>query len=446
MGKNLASIDIKKPNQQVWAIAGPAIIANSSAPIVGLVDTWAIGHLPKAEYLAAIAVGSTIFTYIFWAFGFLRMGTTGHAAQAYGRNDKNSLRQLIVRSTTTGLIIAAIIIVLQSVVFEIGVQALAPPSTIIKPLTNYYDIRIWSAPFTLFLYTANGFLIGTSNAKIALILQLILNFANMSLNLIFVIGLDMGVSGVALGTLLAEVLTAIIALIIILKHLGYNQLITISAQKSMWKLATFKPLMSTNFYLMVRTLLLITALSLVTREAGKLGESQLAASQILSTFFMLISLGLDGFAYSAEALAGASYGAKNKPAFELWVRLGFYWAIATAILYSLGFWLFGANIINILTDIPSIRLEAFEALLAIIIMPVAAVWCFQFDGIYIGATASKAMMITMAIAFMAFVSLYQSLTNAYGLMGLWISLASFMLVRGIGQAVYYPRLKITLQP
>jgi MATE family multidrug resistance protein len=430
----------------VWAIAGPAIIANSSAPIVGLVDTWAIGHLPKAEYLAAIAVGSTIFTYIFWAFGFLRMGTTGHAAQAHGRSDQNSLRQLVIRSTATGLIIAALILVLQGVIFDIGLLALAPPSTVIQPLTDYYDFRIWSAPFTLFLYTANGFLIGTSKAKTALILQLILNVANMALNLVFVIGLDMGVSGVALGTLLAEIITASAALIIILKHLGYSQLVTVSLQKTMWKLEAFIPLMSTNFYLMVRTLLLITALSLVTREAGHLGENQLAASQILSTFFMLISLGLDGFAYLAEALAGAAYGAKNRSAFELWVRIGFYWAIATALLYTLVFWLFGSYIINILTDIPSIRLEAYEALLAIIIMPVAAVWCFQFDGVYIGATASKAMMVTMAVAFITFIFLYQPLTNVYGLTGLWSGLAVFMLVRGISQAIYYPRLKAGLKP
>jgi MATE family multidrug resistance protein len=431
----------QNPHKQIWAIAGPAIIANSSAPIVGLVDTWAIGHLPKAEYLAAIAVGSTIFTYIFWAFGFLRMGTTGHAAQAYGRSDIAQLAQLLIRSAFIGGLISLVLLLLQTFIFSLAITALVPPANVIEPLSDYYDIRIWAAPFTLFLYTANGFLIGTSKAKTVLGLQLLLNVNNMCLNLVFVIGLNLGVAGIALGTLIAEGVTTVAALYLILKQINHQTLISAFKDRLLWQARAFKPLLSTNFYLMIRTLLLISALSILTRQAGQLGESALAASQILSTFFMLISLGLDGFAYSAEALAGAAYGAKNRKAFEVWVKFGFYWAGLAAIFYSIAFYLFGAHIINILTNIDTIKFAANQAITAIIILPIASVWCFQYDGIYIGATASKAMMVTMIIAFFVFAAIILPLSDTYGLKGIWFALGVFMFARGMGQAVYYPRLK-----
>jgi MATE family multidrug resistance protein len=433
---------VKNPNRQIWAIAGPAIIANSSAPIVGLVDTWAIGHLPKAEYLAAIAVGSTVFTYIFWAFGFLRMGTTGHTAQAYGQKNKSRLAQLLVRSSFIGLVISGLILILQTFILNSALQILSPPQSTLASLTAYFNTRIWAAPFTLFLYTANGFLIGVSRAKSVLVLQLILNTCNMFLNLIFVIGLEMGVMGVALGTLIAEIIAALIAFWLITKQIDSKSLLKQIKSNITWKINAFKSLIGTNFYLLIRTLLLMTALSLLTREAAKLGESALAASQILSTFFMLISLGLDGFAYSAEALVGAAYGAKNKPAFETWVKYGFYWAILAAITYSFAFWFFGPIIINTLTNIQAIKTQAYQAFSAIIILPVAAVWCFQFDGIYIGATASKAMMVTMALAFFIFLIILGPLSTLYGLKGIWFAAAIFMLARGAGQALYYPKLKV----
>ncbi|UTW55502.1 MATE family efflux transporter [Kordiimonas sp. SCSIO 12610] len=433
--------DTANPHKKIWQIAGPAIVANSTAPIVGLVDTWAIGHLPKAEYLAAIAIGSTIFTYIFWAFGFLRMGTTGHAAQAYGQKNKNLLAQLFIRSSIIGLVIAIVLLLFQPLILKAALWALHPPETVHISVTAYYDIRIWAAPFTLFLYTANGFLIGVSKAKSVLVLQLVLNISNMCLNLIFVIGLKMDVAGVALGTLIAEAITASIALGLIVKHINFKSLSKPISSKLIWNYNAFKALMSTNFYLMIRTLLLITVLSIVTRQAGQIGSVELAASQILSTFFMLISLGLDGFAYSAEALAGAAFGARKKRAFETWVRLGFFWAIIAALLYSVIFWGLGHYIINTLTDISAIKNVATTAMPAIIALPIASVWCFQFDGIYIGATASKAMMITMAIAFFVFLIVVFPLSTRFGLCGIWFALGIFMLSRGLAQAVHYPKLK-----
>ena len=436
-----AAYGIKHPHRAIWAIAGPAIIANSSAPLVGLVDTWAIGHLPDQKYLAAIAVGATVFSFIYWAFGFLRMGTTGHAAQAYGRDDQDALAMLIFRSSILGIIIASMLMILQKPILEIGLWLLEPPDTVSPYVVRYFDIRIWSAPASLLIFTINGYLIGTAQAKSALILQLFLNIANAGFNLLFVIGLEMDVEGVALGTLIAEYLAVGLGVILMQKNLPFQDIYRRAKHEASWRWAGFKALLSTNLFLFLRTLFLILALSLITRDAGQFGSGYLAASQVMSTFFMLISLGLDGFAYAAEALAGAAYGRRQRHEFEHWVRYGFLWASVAALLYSLAFYLSGALIIDLITDIEAVRLATKEALPGIILLPLAAVLCFQFDGIFIGATASRAMMITMAAALILFVLIKGYFTDQLGFLGLWLAVNIFMLARGVGLWLAYSGIK-----
>jgi len=404
------------------------------------VDTWAIGHLPDPRFLAAIAVGSTIFTFIYWGFGFLRMGTTGHVAQAHGRKDLGEVAALIFRSSLIALLIAGFLLALQTFILKIGILALSPPEGVKAPLAGYFDIRIWSAPASLLLFTLNGYLIGAARAKAALLLQLFLNIANAALNLIFIIGLNMGVEGVALGTVVAEYGALILGFFIMNRQVSLKLFAKQATLKINRQWAAYAPLISTNLFLFLRTLLLLATFSMVTRDAGQLGAAELAASQIISVFIMLISLGLDGFAYAAEALAGAAYGAKDRPAFSLWVRIGFFWAIVTALFYSTCFWLFGSEIIGALTDVEAIQLSANGALIAVILLPITALWCYQYDGVFIGATSSKAMMVTMAAAFITFILAKNPMTDAYGLLGLWLTINIFMIARGIGLALYYPGL------
>jgi MATE family multidrug resistance protein len=410
------------------------------------VDTWAIGHLPDPRFLAAIAVGSTIFTFIYWGFGFLRMGTTGHVAQAHGRKDLGEVAALIFRSSIMALLIAAFLLVLQTLILKVGIFALSPPEGVKTPLSDYFDIRIWSAPASLLLFTLNGYLIGTARAKAALLLQLFLNIANAALNLIFVIGLNMGVEGVALGTVVAEYGALTLGFFIMNRQISFKLFAKQAVLKINRQWAAYAPLISTNLFLFLRTLLLLTTFSMVTRDAGQLGATELAASQIISVFIMLISLGLDGFAYAAEALAGAAYGAKNKSSFSLWVRIGFFWAVITSLFYSVCFWLFGSEIISALTDIEAIQLSANRALFAVILLPITALWCYQYDGVFIGATSSKAMMVTMAAAFIVFIAVKNPMTDAYGLLGLWLTINIFMIARGIGLALYYPSLLRHFRP
>lgn len=428
----------RSDNRQVWAIAGPAIIANSSAPLVGLVDTWAIGHLPIATHLAAVGVGATVFSFVFWAFGFLRMSTTGLIAQAHGQQDLDVQRRIMVRSLIISLVIALGLIGLQNLLFSVSIIVIGPEPGISERFADYFFIRIWSAPAVLATYACTGFLIGIARAKAALVVQLVLNISNGALNLFFVLGLGMGADGVALGSLIAEWLAAFVGLTLLVHFLGSTEIWQTFRNSTLWTLAGFRRLIATNVYMFVRTLILLSALTLVMREANGISEGAVAASHVMNVFMMLISLGLDAFAYAVEALAGAAYGKGVRHDFKKWVWLTSKWAIAASVAYSLIFWGLGEQIIFALTDVPNVRSEAIAALPAIIWLPVVSVWCYQFDGIFIGATAAKAMMFTMLSAFFVFIVVVDPMTETMGLLGLWWALVIFLAARGLSQAVYYP--------
>ena len=432
---------LSRPNHRIWAIAGPAMLANSSAPLVGLVDTWAVGHLPSDVHLAVVGLAGAVFTYIFWMFGFLRMGTTGLVAQAHGAGDHHRVLSELVRAMIVGGLIATLILLVHAWIRDIAFTLMETPAAVLPYAENYFDIRIWSAPATLFSYSINGFLIGTARAKSALLLQLVLNITNGVLNLVFVIGLGMGVAGVALGTVIAEWLTALLGLILVARFFGLKSYISAFFDKRVWHAEKFKRLFSLNSFIFMRTLLLLTALLLVTRTAAGFGQAALAASHIVTQFLLLISLGLDGFAYAAEALAGAAYGARNRKHFRQWVKLSFMWAIGTAVAYSILFAL-GGNIISAtLTNLRSVQVIIDSLLPIIILMPLIAVWSFQFDGIYIGATAASAMFGTMAVAFTIYIPTLDFLSARYGLLGVWYAVLIFMAVRGVTQAFWYSRIE-----
>lgn len=433
-------------DRQVWAIAGPAIIANSSAPLVGLVDTWAIGHLPVATHLAAVGVGATVFSFLFWAFGFMRMSTTGLVAQANGRNDRVGMERTVVRSLVFGFSIAVGLIALQSVLFDASLLALSPAPAITALYQAYFDIRIWSAPAVLVTYGITGFLIGVKKAQAALVLQLVLNISNGGLNLVFVLGFGMGVEGIALGSLIAEWLAAVAGLAMLARYFGAMSLLTALGERTLWTVKGFLKLAQTNGFIFVRTLLLMTALTMVMREANSISEAAVAASHVMNVFMLLISLGLDGFAYAVEALAGAAYGKGVRHDFRKWVRVTNKWALLAALAYTAGFYLFGDMVIALLTDVETVRMEALSALPVIVWLPIVSVWCYQFDGIFIGATAAGAMMVTMALSFGVFIGIVGSLTEAYGLMGLWLAVVIFSGCRGLTQAFYYPMILRALRP
>ena len=432
------------PHRTIVAIAFPAILANSSAPMVGLVDTWAIGHLPDPAFLAAIGLGSVIFNFIFWAFGFLRRSTTGLVAQAHGLNDRPTLVTEIWRSMALAVGLGIILLFAQDFILMLAFKALAPPASVTGLTAEYFHIRIWAAPATLLVYAVSGVLFGLAKTGAVLTQQLVLNITNAVLNILFVVVLGMGVAGVAWGTLIAQWLAALVSLWLLTRILGLPVLLAGLNNAQTWLLHGFKKLVVVNGYIFIRTILLMTALSLVMRVAGALGEVEMAASHVIMQYMLLISLGLDGFAHATEALAGAAWGEGKAAGFRRWVKLTGLWAMAASVVYAGIFWVAGSTITELLTDIPSVRLTVETVMPLIIALPIVAVACYQFDGVYIAATAAAAMMGTMAVAFAAYMLLLQPLAGRYGLQGLWGAVLIFMAVRGLAQAVWYPRLESRL--
>ncbi len=432
------------PHRTIIAIAFPAILANSSAPLVGLVDTWAIGHLADPAYLAAIGLGSVIFNFIFWAFGFLRMGTTGIIAQANGRNDSENLIAGIWRSAALALGLGTVLLLLQDIILLASIKALAPPGNVALLTAQYFHIRIWAAPASLLLYAVSGVLFGLGRTGLVLAQQLLLNLTNAVLNVTFVVLLGMGVEGVALGTVIAEWLATLVGVALLTRIFGLHALLAGLRNTGTWLTSGFEKLIAINGYIFVRTILLMTALSLVMRVAGALGEVEMAASHVVMQYMLLISLGLDGFAHATEALAGAAWGEGNARLFHRWVILTGCWALVASLVYALGFWQAGSSLTAVLTDLAPVR-QSVETLMPVVIaLPIVAVACYQFDGVYIAATAGAAMMMTMALAFAVYVIVLTPMSAAWGLRGLWLAVLVFMAARGIAQAAWYPKLKSQL--
>ena len=430
-----------RPHWQIWAIAGPAILANSSAPLVGLVDTWAIGHLSSPVYLAAVGLGSIIFNYLLWAFGFLRMGTTGLIAQARGRNDQAGLVATALRSCGLALAFALGLLLMQEWLLVLSLRVMAPPQDVAQVTADYFHIRIWAAPATLLNYAITGVLFGLARVKSILWLQLLLNVSNGLLNVFFVIGLHMGVPGVAWGTLIAQYATAIASIWVLLRLLDHDVLLQNLRNASTWRIAQFGQLISVNGFIFLRTILLMTALALIMRHAGGMGDVAMAASHVAMQFLLLMSLGLDGFAHAAEALAGAAWGQAQRMAFRRWVFLTGLWALVASLVYATLFWLGGNALTALLTDLPSVRAVVSTLMPLMVLLPLVSVWCFQFDGVFIGATAGAAMMGTMAIAFAVYLLVLNPMTEAWGITGLWGAVLVFMAVRGLAQAAWYPFLE-----
>jgi MATE family multidrug resistance protein len=435
----------KHPHRTIIKIAFPAILANSSAPLVGLVDTWAIGHLPDPAFLAAIGLGSVIFNFLFWAFGFLRMGTTGTVAQARGKSDDAALVAGIWQSMVLALGLGALLLVLQDFILFIAVKALAPPQTATRLMTEYFYIRIWAAPATLLVYAVSGVLFGLAKTGAVLVQQLALNITNAILNVIFVVVLGFGVAGVAWGTLIAQWMAALVGIWLLVQIFGMQALMGGLRDARTWLLSGYRKLVVINGYIFIRTILLMTALTLVMRVAGALGEVEMAASHVVMQYMLLISLGLDGFAHATEALAGAAWGEGRASVFRRWVKLTGVWAALASLIYALLFLVGGDSITAILTDIPTVRTSVGSLMPLVVALPVVAVACYQFDGVYIAATAGAAMMVTMAIAFAIYILALEPFSARWGLQGLWAAVLLFMAARGIAQAIWYPGLEAQLK-
>lgn len=424
---------------RIWVLAAPIILSNLSEPLLGLVDTAVMGHLPDPAYIGAVAIGGMIFSYLFWGFGFLRMGTTGLTAQAFGVGDHVEIRAALARPVLLGLAIGLAIIALQGPIGQLAFL-LIPGSPEVEGLSRtYYEIRVWSAPASLVNYAIIGWLLGTQRATHMLLLQVVMNGLNVVLDLVFVIGLDMGVEGVAYASLIAVWLTAGLGLLLIARiqrgepgALDWPRVLERRALLALFKV---------NFDIMIRTLCLIAAFSYLTAQGARMGDVVLAGNHVLMQFQLIMAHGLDGFAHAAEILAGSAYGARSRAAFRQAVRYSTLWAAITAAGIALVFLVAGELFIAVMTSIPEVRTTAALYLPWMVLGPLISVWGFQLDGIFIGATRTAEMRNAMLLSLAVLLIACWQLIPAYGNHGLWLAYSIFMVTRGLTLGFYYPALE-----
>lgn len=424
---------------RVWLLAGPIIVSNLSTPLLGAVDTAVVGRLPDAAYIGGVALGAVIFNFLYWGFGFLRMGTTGFTAQAFGAGDADELRAALLRPALLALVLGLLLLVLQAPLGWIAFALLEASEEVEGFAGTYYGIRIWSAPAALLNYAVLGWLLGTQRARATLMLQVFLNGTNIVLDIAFVIGLGWGIAGVAWASVIAEVAAAGLGLAIIgraLRGAGGRW-----DPARMFRRDRLVALLRVNLDIFLRTLSLIVAFSYFTAQGAKMGDVPLAANAILMHLQAFVAYGLDGFAHAAEILAGGAVGARSRAAFRQAVRTSTVWALGTALGFAAVYALLGAPVVRLFTVIEEVRAAAIVYLPWLVLSPLISVWSFQLDGIFIGATRTGAMRNAMVLSLLAFLAAVWLLVPIWGNHGLWLAFALFMATRAVTLGAAYPRLE-----
>ena len=433
--------DFPKTNSEwhwrVLNLSWPIVLSTLSIPLVGLVDTIVLGRLDSPIYMAAVSVGAIIFSSVFWAFGFLRMGTTGFVAQAYGAGNKQGIADALLRALSIAVALGLLIISLQIPIATLAFSLMGDggDTTLMPLVEEYFSIRIWSAPATFINYTLLGCLIGLQKMRTALALQLVLNLSNIILDLILVMYMGEKSAGVAWASVVSEYLAAFAGLWLLRGLIRYP-----TSWAVLFNSSALKALISVNGDLFLRTLFLTSAFFFFTAQSTQMGVVIVAVNGLLLNLLQTIAYGLDGFAHAAEALSGGAYGAKNKAMFSKAVKVTTFWAFITALLFSLFYTLFGETIIHAMTSISEVAKSAEQYYFWIIIAPIIAMWSYQMDGVYIGATETRLMRNTVGIALAVYITLVLLFVPSGGNHMLWACLMLFLLLRGLGLIYYYPRL------
>jgi MATE family multidrug resistance protein len=426
-------------HRSVLTVAVPIMLSNVSEPLIGVVNTAVIGQLKEPYYIGAIAVGALIFSFIFWGFGFLRMSTGGLSAQALGAGDRTELVAVLIRALMIGLAAGIGLVVLSPFIRDAAFDLVGGSPEIRAHGETYFNYRIFAAPAALSNYCVMGWFIGQSRAKLAFVVQLFLNLTNMALSAFLVLGLGMTSDGVGLAALIAEWSAVTLALVLaamILRGMGAH----ISWPRILDPVR-FKRTLLMNGDVMIRTLCLVFAFTFFTARGARAGDVVIAANAVLLNLFEVSAYLIDGFAYASEALVGQSVGARNRQRFRAAVWLTSVWAMVLGVICSLIIWFFGPALIDLMTLSPEVRETARTYLPWVAVSPVLGVICFQFDGIFTGAMATKDMRNMMIVSLGVFLLAWWMLEGRYGNHGLWAALNIFFIARGITFATRLPSLE-----
>ena len=423
---------------RVLKIALPIVLSNATVPILGAVDTGVVGQMGEAAPIGAVGIGAVILATIYWIFGFLRMGTTGLAAQARGAGDWGETGALLMRGILLAFAAGAVFIIAQAAVFW-GAFALAPASAEVEGLArSYLEIRIWGAPATIALYAVTGWLIAVERTRAVFLLQVWMNGLNIVLDLWFVLGLGWGVEGVAIATLMAEWSGLALGLWFCRDAFAGDQW---RDWGRVFDAARLKRMMQVNGDIMVRSVLLTGSFTTFLFIGADLGDVTLAANQVLLQFVEITAFAMDGFAFTAEAMVGSAVGARSRSHMRQAAILTSQWGVATAVLLGLVFWLGGGWLIDLMSTSPEVRAAGRDYLLWAAALPLLSVASYMFDGIFIGATWTRDMRVAMIQSVALYVGALVILVPLMGNHGLWAALVVLNLARGATLGLRYPRLE-----
>ncbi|WP_310597220.1 MATE family efflux transporter DinF [Aeromonas aquatica] len=414
----------------VFVLALPMVFSNVTTPLLGLVDTWVIGHLGQAWFLGGVSVGATLINLLFWLLGFLRMSTTGLTAQAYGAGSAEGQLDTLARALglAIGLGMALLLLVLPLLPALIALSGGSPE--VQGYAAEYVSVRIWSAPAALCNLVIMGWLLGMQDARSPMLLLILSNLVNMVLDTWFVLGLGWQVKGVAAASLLADYSALGVGLWLVscrLRHLSVWQ----GAWPRWWQWSALRRLLGLNRDIFIRSLCLQLCFAFMTLQGARLGDVAVAANAVLLNFLMLISYGLDGFAYAVEAMVGRAIGRRDRQGLREAIVLNLGWALLIALGFTLSFALGGQLLITHITDIPAVIAEASRQLPWLVAMPLLAVWCFLLDGVFIGATRAREMRNSMLVAVFAGFFPVWWLCQSWGVSALWAAMAALMAGRGL---------------
>lgn len=428
---------------KIWRLALPIMLANISVPLLGGVDTAVVGHLPDPALIGGVALGSVIFSFLYWGFGFLRMGTTGFTAQALGAANNDEVRAALVRPLLLGLLLSLALVALQVPIARLALWSIEGSPAVEAATATYYHIRIWSAPAALVNFTVIGWLLGMQRTGTTLWLQLLLNGTNIILDLLFVLGFDWGIAGVASATVISEVIAALVGLYVILRAI--RQRGGSWDRQRILRRDRLLALLRVNFDIFIRTVSLLFAFAYFTALGARMGDSLLAANAVLLNINTFIAYGLDGFANAVEILAGNAAGARDRQGFRLAVRNSTLCALGSSAAFSLFLLVLGPQVVGLYSNIAAVQEAALTYLPWVIVSPLFSVWCFQLDGIFVGATRTAAMRNAMVVSLPIYLIACWLLVPAYGNHGLWLALMIFMVGRALTLGAFYPALERSLE-
>lgn len=408
-------------NRKILQLAIPSIVSNITVPLLGLVDVAIVGHLGSASYIGAIAVGGMLFNMIYWIFGFLRMGTSGMTAQAYGKRDLTEVVRTLLRAVGVGLLISLGLWILQSPILRGAFVLIDATEEVKRWASLYFNICIWGAPAVLGLYGFAGWFIGMQNSRFPMFIAITQNIVNIAASLCFVFVLGMKVEGVALGTLIAQYAGLFMAFALWLKY--YGRLKAYIDWDGLWDGEAMRRFFSVNSDIFFRTLCLVAVTTFFTSTGARQGDVILAVNTLLMQLFTLFSYIMDGFAYAGEALAGRFIGAKNDVGLRKCIRLLFLWGIGLSLSFTILYAFLGRDFLGLLTNDTSVIKASGDYFYWVLAIPLCGFSAFLWDGIFIGATATRQMLCSMLVASATFFIIYYLFIDRWEIMRYgWLSL------------------------